>query len=59
MRRSRSIGSPDSSIPQPVAWVNAATPSIFGNSARRSGVNQSAMRCTTVAEQFTVDTMPM
>ena len=37
----------------------AATPSMFGYSARRSGVNQSAMRCVTVAEQFTVETIPM
>ena len=46
-------------MPQPLECVNAATPSMLGNSANRSGVNQSAMRCETVAEQFTVDTMPM
>ena len=46
-------------MPQPLECVNAATPSMLGNSASRSGVNHSAMRCDTVAEQFTVETIPM
>ena len=41
------------------AWLKATTPSTFGYSASRSGVNHSAILWTTVAEQFTVDRMPM
>jgi hypothetical protein len=35
-----------------------AMPWMFGYSARRLGVNRSAIVCTTVAEQFTVERMP-
>ena len=51
--------SPCVSMPQPEPCVSATTPSTFGNSARRSRVNWSAMPRATVAEQFTVDRMPM
>ena len=39
--------------------VSATTPSTFGNAASRSRVKCSAMPRATVAEQFTVDRMPM
>ena len=59
VRRSRSIGSPVISMPQPVPCAKAQTPSMFGYAARRSGVKYSAILCATVAEQFTVDSTPM
>ena len=51
--------SPCVSMPQPEPWVSATTPSTLGNSASRSRVKYSAMPRDTVAEQFTVDRMPM
>ena len=53
------MGSPVISMPQPMEWLKATTPSTFGKSASRSGVNHSAILWTTVAEQLTVDSRPM
>jgi hypothetical protein len=50
-------------MPQPVPWVNATTPSTFGKSANAEGLfnfeKWSAMARAAVAEQFTLDKMPM
>ena len=54
---------PSVSIPQPVPWVSATTPSTFGKLARAAGLLRlekwSAMARAAVAEQFTLDSTPM
>ena len=46
-------------MPQPVPWVMATTPSTFGYWASTSRGKRSAMNFETLAEQFTVERMPM
>ena len=54
---------PSVAMPQPVPWVRATTPSTFGKSASASGwfwrEKWSAIARATVAEQFTLERMPM
>jgi hypothetical protein len=46
-------------MPQPLLWVRATTPSMLGKDASASPSKASATYLATVAEQFTVERMPM
>ena len=54
---------PSVAMPQPVPWVRATTPSTFGKAASAAGwfwrEKWSAMARAAVAEQLTLDRMPM
>ncbi len=50
--------SPAESMPQPLVWVSATTPSTLGYEASASPLKASATYLETVAEQFTVERMP-
>ena len=54
---------PLSSMPQPVPWVSATTPSTFGKAASAAGLvcreKWSAIARAAVAEQFTLVNTPM
>ena len=54
---------PSVSMPQPVPWVSATTPSMFGKSCSASGLvwreKWSAIARAAVAEQLTLDKIPM
>ena len=50
-------------MPQPVPWVRATTPSMFGKAASACGLLRrekwSAIARAAVAEQFTLESTPM
>ena len=58
VRRRVSMFSPEVAVPQPPEWVKATMSSTFGKSFSACWRSRSTIARATVAEQFTVVTMP-